>query len=242
VVLAAGVAALLTWQRREATDLREPIAREQARLREREQLAEDNRRLAAAQPSDAEMESLVNRLTQSEQLKAQLAVLRIREEAAAKVAALPTATEARLSLATGPVPADRWRNAGQATAEAAFETALWAAANGDLDALAGVLVFDSAARKEADALFARLPPGARAEMATPEKMIAVLTAMDVPLGQAAITRQQAGSDATTITARLSDATGRTSVALFSLKSDGGRWQLRVPASAVRKYAATWDQK
>ena len=184
----------------------------------------------------------MNRLTQSEQLKAQLAVLRVREETAATLVERSAATEARLSLANGPVPADRWRNAGQTTAEAAFETALWAAANGDLDALVGLLVFDSAARQEADALFARLPPAARREMATPEKMIAALTAMDVPLGQATITRQQDGSDSTTITARLSDATGHTSVALFSLTSEGGHWQLRVPASVVRKYAATWDQK
>jgi hypothetical protein len=65
--------------------------------------------------------------------------------------------------------------------------------------------------------------------------------MDVPLGRAMIVSQQAGTEGTRFTARLTDtATGHGTTATFSLKPESGRWQLQVPASVVRKYAAVWD--
>jgi hypothetical protein len=241
--LMAGAAALLGWQQREAAGLREAIARREAQQRERAQLVAENRRLASAKPSDEEMEELVSRLTQAERLRAQLAALREREEAAAKAAASSRPAAATLplpSLAGGLVSADHWQNVGQATPDAAFETALWAAAQGDLDALAGILAFDPAARQEAATLFGRLPPAAQAEFQTPERLIAVLTAMDIPLGRATILRQQAMPGGTNVTAKMIDATGRETRGVFLLKAEGDRWQLQVPAAAVRKYAAVWD--
>jgi hypothetical protein len=242
LVLGAALAGSLAWQRRETLDLREAVARERDRVAERDRLTAENRRLASIQPSDAEMEALVNRLTQVEQLKAQLATLRIREEAAAKSAQSTATRRTTPSLAAASMPVDRWQNVGQATAEAAFETALWAAAHGDLDALTNVLAFDAAARAEAAALFAKLPPAAQVEMVTPERMVAVLTAMDVPLGRAMIVRQEAGQEETSVTARLTDPAGRGTTATFSMKADGDRWQLQVPVTVVRKYAAAWGQK
>ncbi len=244
LVIAVPLAGLLGWQQREAALLRAAITSRRERLHERDGLASENRRLAAAQPSDAEMEGWVSRLKQAEQLRAQLAALRGREEAAAKASRVAQpAAEVRSgpSLAHGLVAADHWQNVGQATPDAAFETALWAAATGDLDALTGVLGFDASTREEAAALFERLPPAMQSEIATPERMMAVLTAMDVPLGRAMIVRQEGVErDGINLTAQLTDAGGRATTARFSMKADAGRWQLQVPASVVRKYAAAWD--
>src|SRR4051812_45756915 len=98
VAALAALAAGLAWQHREAGQLREAIDRAQGRVRERDRLQAENRRLVAAQPNDAEMEPLVNRLTRAEQLKAQLAALGAREEGAAK------AISAARDGASPPVP------------------------------------------------------------------------------------------------------------------------------------------
>ena len=190
------------------------------------------------------MENLVNRLTQAEQLKAQLAALRAREDAAAKASAAAPRDGANAapspSLRAGSVSVERWQNVGQGTADATLETALWAAANGELDALAATLALDATGRAEAAALFSRLPASVQAEMATPERMVALLTASDVPLGRAAILRQQATPDGMDILTQLTDADGHAKTAMFSFKSEGESWRLQVPASVVRKYAATWN--
>jgi hypothetical protein len=230
-LLLAGVA----WQRREAGELRTAIERQRAGLAERARLEAENKLLAAAQPSDEEMEALVAKLAMAEQLRAQLASLRQREEAAAR---LPAASAARPapSLVGNSIGFDHWRNVGQASPDAAFQSALWASANGDLDALAGLLTFNDAARDEAAALFARLPPAMRNEVATPERLIALLTAMDVPRGRAAILGQFPSASGTRVSAQLTDAEGKAKVAVFSLQADGDRWRLAVPASVVKKYA------
>lgn len=241
----AVLAGALGWQHAEGARLRGAVERAEARVRERDDLQAENRRLAAAQPSDAEMESLVSRLTQAEQLRGQLAALRAREDATLKASASmrsDAGAPPQPSLAAGSVGAAQWQNVGQGSADAAFETALWAAASGDLDTLTGTLALDAAAHQEAAALFARLPASVQTEMATPERMVAVLTAMDVPLGRAAILRQQQTPGGKSIVAQLIDPEGRVKTAAFSLRADGDRWQLQVPASVLRKYAAVWDRK
>jgi hypothetical protein len=231
----AGVA----WQRREARELRAAIERQRAGLAERSRLEAENKRLAAAQPSDEEMEALVAKLAMAEQLRAQLASLRQREEAAARVPA-PTAATPAPSLLGNSIGFDHWRNVGQASPDAAFQSALWASANGDLDALAGLLTFNEAAREEAAALFARLPPAMRNEVTTPERLVALLTAMDVPRGRAGIVGQFSSAGGTRVSAQLIDAEGKAKVAVFTLQRDGDRWRLAVPPAVVKKYAGWLD--
>jgi hypothetical protein len=241
-VLLAGVVALagagLAWQRREGSELRAGIARQNAQLAERARLEAENRRLAAAQPTDAEMEALVARLLKAEQVRAQLIALRQREEAAAKVSAAPAPAEGlpKPSLAGKSVSHELWQNVGQASPDAAFETALWASAKGDLDALSGLLALDADARSLAAATFDRLPAAMQSELATPERLIAFLTAMDVPLGRASIYGQFARPAGMKVGAHLVDAAGKTKTAMFSMEAEGDRWRLKVPVAVVQKYA------
>jgi RNA polymerase sigma factor (sigma-70 family) len=81
-------------------------------------------------------------------------------------------------LAAGMKPLSTWRNAGRATPEAAFETLLWSAFNGDADTLMATYAFTPAAKARLDAWFLTLPPGARAKYGTPERLIAPVVAQD----------------------------------------------------------------
>jgi hypothetical protein len=71
-------------------------------------------------------------------------------------------------------PASAWRNVGCATAEACFETALWAQATGNLDVLASVLVFDDQARVKAEAAFGALAAEDKRTFGTAERWLASL--------------------------------------------------------------------
>ncbi|MEO7599514.1 MAG: hypothetical protein ABIV50_11320 [Opitutus sp.] len=83
-------------------------------------------------------------------------------------------------------PCASWNNRGQATPRAAIETALWAAAGGDVMAMQSVLELDPAARSKAEELLNRLPPAARSSYVTPEALIASVTMKSIPLTAAQI--------------------------------------------------------
>lgn len=236
----------LGWQRRAGERLRREWTQRQAQIPERLQLEAEHRKLAAAQPTESDVADTLARLSVAEQLRARLAVLRRREgttvpaagDQGVATAAAPTVP----SLAGNTIAAESWQNAGRATPEAAFQTALWAAAGGDLDSLADTMVLDPASRDQAAATFDRLPPVVQNEVGTPERLMALLTAVEVPLGNATIIQQAAtldGSDMK-VTARLTDVDGQPKVAVFDLRNDDNRWRLQVPADVVRKYSA-WLQ-
>jgi len=73
-----------------------------------------------------------------------------------------------------------WHNEGQSTAQKTVATLLWAAAGGDLAAMMPLIVYDEAARKQAQALFDSLPPDARQAFPTPEVLVASLTLQAMP--------------------------------------------------------------
>ncbi len=142
----------------------------------------------------------------------------------------------------GPVAASLWKNAGQATPRAAFETLLWASAGGDLDSLARVLDLDSLTRIEATEVLDQLPPAIRQEIGTPERLVALMTAKDAPLGSAEILsgyEEVAGRAPTMmkLNARVVDAEGNAKELLLSLRAENGAWRLVVPDAAIEKYAA-----
>ncbi|MFA6134871.1 MAG: hypothetical protein WC869_12720 [Phycisphaerae bacterium] len=231
--------AVLGWQHRQSNGLREAIAQQRTLAREQADLQAENRRLVAAQMTEAELEDLVARRMAAEQLRTQLATMHRREEASTRAAAADART-AVPSLKGNSLAFQLWQNAGQASPDAAFQTTLWAAAAGDLDSLAGLLEFDAAARSAAAAAFDRLPGAVQNELGTPERLIALLTAMDVPLGRAAILREFPTPTDTKVAAQLIDAEGKSKTAVFSLRTDGDRWRLVVPAEVVKKYAG-WLQ-
>ena len=228
-----GVAAAgLGWQHRTTTALRGKIDRQHAEARDLALLQAENRRLAAAQPTEEELTDLLARQITLEQLRSQRIAMQHREEAMARVV---TTEPAVPSLKGNSVGYKLWRNVGQATPDAAFETALWAAATGDLDVLAGLLAFDGEAKKQATEAFDRLPAAMQDELGTPEKLIALLTAVDVPLGRASILGEVSTPAGTRVSSQLIDAEGKSKVALFTLQSEGDSWRLRVPAGVVAKY-------
>lgn len=239
-VLGTAVLGLLGWQRRATADLRNEIHWQRAQLQERARLETEHRRLAAAQATTAELDRLLAERTAVSQLRVELETLRRRanESAAVRRTAAVAPTDTPPSLAGNMLAHQRWRNAGQSSPDAAFETVLWAAAGGDIDTLTGLLALDPEARSQATALFGQLPPVIRQEFSSPERLVAVLTAKDVPLGSATILNQQSSvAGETKVTAQIADPMGKQKVSQFSLRAEGAGWRLVVPANAVKQYAA-----
>lgn len=223
---------LVGWQHRVAAELRGRLERQRAEARELTRLQAENQKLSAAQLTEEELADLIARQVAMEQLQSQLTAMQRREnEIARAVGPGPTAPP----LKGNSVGFKLWRNAGQATPDAAFETVLWAAAAGDLDALAGLLAFDDETKKQASTAFDRLPAALQSELGTPEKLIALLTAMDVPLGRASILGEASTPAGTKVASQLIDAEGKSRTAVFTLQSVDERWRLKVPASVVAKY-------
>lgn len=238
-VLAGGAVVGLVRQHDRAGQLRQEIARRQVEFRERTWLETENRRLAATQPTEQQMDDLATKLVLAEQLRSQLALMRRREESALAARRAAEAGSGIPSLVGNAVAADQWRNAGRATPAAALQTTLWAAAHGDIEALADILAFDADTRRQATDTFDRLPAVLQNELGTPERMIALLTASDVPLGRASILAQYPGAaDTTRLSVQLTDAGGQATTTMFSLQADADQWRLKVPPSVVKKYA-TW---
>jgi hypothetical protein len=240
--LGLGAAVLLGWQRQVAAGIRGEIVREQrARVGERLRLAAENRRLAAAQLPPAELEKLRADRSAVTGLLAELEAMKRRAGETARTSAKGSATvesgEVAPSMEETAVPADGWRNAGTATPAATFETALWASAGGEIDVLAGLLVLDAAAQAWAESILTRLPSGMRQELGTPERLLALLTAVDVPLGSAQILGQYPNPAGTRLLARLVDPEGKPRQVLLSMQTDDGKWRFKVSESVVAKYTA-----
>src|SRR4051812_41945177 len=75
------------------------------------------------------------------------------------------------TIPTNLKPASAWTNAGKATPATAIETVLWAAAGGDVEAVADTIALSPTARQKADALWAQLSDETRAKYGTPEKLM-----------------------------------------------------------------------
>lgn len=242
-ILGALIVATITvlgWQHRQSNELRAELVRQRTLTNEQARLQEENQQLVAAQITETELTDLIARRIEVEELRTQLATMQRRVAAATQAAAAAAAAvEARAeipSLVGNSIAAHLWQNAGQATPAATFQTTLWASASGDIDALTDLLAFDVEARREATATFDRLPVSLQNELGTPERLIALLTAMDVPLGQASIVGQFPNPTDTKVAAHLTDAEGKSKTAVFSLRADADRWRLVVPVQVVQQYA------
>jgi hypothetical protein len=91
-------------------------------------------------------------------------------------------------------PTTAWKNQGQATPEAAVETMLWAAAGGDLSALKNTLALAPDTQSKAADLLASLPSGISETYASPEDLMALLVAGNVPLDSAQVVAKQVNQD------------------------------------------------
>lgn len=241
-LFAGGFSVIVVWQRQTAAGLRAEVELEREQARARGQLAAETARLRAMQISAADLEALRGDHAALVRLRGEIDGLRRRADEAARVVAAKAVEVAKPrepSILEGPLPATAWKNAGSATPAAALETVLWAAAGGEVDALARMLRFDAGVRAQLDALFAGLSVATRADYGTPERLIAALTARDVPLGKAKLfdTKAEFNGDRR-MAMQLYETEGKAlQGVLFSLRPEGGTWGLVVPASAVEKYAA-----
>lgn len=151
--------------------------------REVADLRREHERLRALQPSAEELETL---------RAATAARTRLQSELAAQDAT--RAASPALSLGEW-TPAREWKNRGRATSLAAVETALWAAAGGDVAALRNLLSLPAETREKADALLAQLPQDARTRYPGAEDLIAGFTVKNIPLGEAQLVWfNQSGED------------------------------------------------
>jgi hypothetical protein len=191
---------------------------------------------AAALPDDgnavAELRREMDGLKQRVEQRARA---RVAEDLARRSAAVRLVER---SLLEEMVPAEAWRNRGRATPTDTMETALWAAAGGDVAALAEMLTLTPPARTKAEALLTQLPQSIRSQCATPEELVALMGTNDVPLGSAMILVPEVKAElGTWRVAQISDEDGKTRRVAIALEEKGGEWSLVVPERAIDRYAA-----
>lgn len=226
-VVAGLVVFLQQWQT--GIGLRGEMLALDAIRRERIQLQAENRRLVAAQFAPAELENLRADHAALTQLRGEIEALKKRAPLA-----VTTPVEAEM------LPASAWKNAGRATPEATVATALWAASAGDVEALAATLAFDGAARAHAEALFNALPETSRVQYQTPERLIALFLAKEVPLGaaQAGMAGNVVQPDVATVRLRLQPVEGPAKTVMLNLQRQDDGWKVIVPVTIVDKYGNT----
>lgn len=162
-------------------------------------------RIALARQESVEVASLQRERERLQRLRQETEEQAARERAAAELARAQQEQAVRAKPAQRPpastltvgewLPPAGWKNRGQATPTAAVETALWAAAGGDVAALQSMLQLDESVRAKADAIRASLPAGSRATYASAEHLIAAFTTKAIPLGDAQLVWQhQSGPD------------------------------------------------
>jgi len=160
------------------------------------------------------------------------------------------------------MPCAGWSNIGQSTPRAALETALWAAAGGDVIAMQSLLEMDPAAQSKAEKLLDQLSPAARSTYVTPEALIASVTMRNIPLTEAQVAwYHESDRDHAAIGVLFANpersreavakiAAGKqdnspptlsdnrtTKMALLALRRSSSGWRLVVPVSAVDRIAA-----
>jgi hypothetical protein len=204
---------------------------EMARLREA------NRRLAAAQPSAADLDNLRADHAAIPRLRAEIDAMQARVRS--EEAKLESLSPERFS-AGSKVSAGDWKNAGAATPRATLETALWAAAGGDIDAFASCLLLSGGqTRQRATALLESLPAELRAQYGTPERLIASLAIKDVPLGAAQVIEWnefKTPASIALVQMQLSAPDGKANDVSLCFTTQSGGWKLDVPDSAIAKYS------
>jgi hypothetical protein len=242
-LLLAAAGGVVAWQHRATARLREELAGRRARADEVARLQEANARLQSDPIVPAERE---RRRAEREAWTALAGEIEaMRRRAAAGNAAAPPANLPRpaprenpTTLRDGPLAAAQWRNVGQATPEAALETALWAAAGGDVRMLADSLIIDADTRAQAAAVFDRLPAMVRQDVGSAEGLVALLTAKHIPLGVAHIVDHLGTApDEARLVTYVTETNGLSREVMLTLRARDDRWRLVVPQQAMTKYVA-----
>lgn len=241
LIVTLSVAGVLAWQYRVTTELRHQLEREQKSLVDRAPLHPGDGSDMVAAEARHRVESSIKDEDEAALARLRNEIAELKERAAARAQRktnLATAPAKERSITEEMLPATEWTEAGAASPTSTLETALWAASVGDVDALAGLLSIDPVVRTQLNGLLMRLPDGIRREYDTAERLVALLTAPDVPLGEARIYDfKRVDLRGTGLTAVVRDAGNRTRVANLTLRQEGDEWKLVVPAEAVGRYEA-----
>ena len=244
LVLCGGVA---FCQARSNLRLRAELAAAQVQRDEADRLRRENQRLAAAGLSPSDPEASRADHAAVVRLRGELDDLKRRAREAATAAPPPLRPAALPADAPGLLPAADWADLGRGTPEAAIETALWAAAGGELDALAESLNLTEEEKARAATVIATLPEAERVRYGTPERLIALLAAKDIPLGGVAIegpaeNPPTAGrSDLVAMRLKTMTADGLTKETVLVLQQGADGWRLNVPPAIVDHYLRTLTQ-
>jgi len=240
LVILAAVAGL-RWQRQEAKELRRQLAARQGFEAQAQRLAAEQQRLVAAQVPSAELASRSDDRAALTRLLAEVEAVRRRAKpgkepgpAERTPVPAPASGSTESLIRKQDISAEAWRNRGARDPVAALETALWAAAGGDLDTLGGLLSLDDKTQAAATALFERLPEAMRQELGTPVKLVALFTAQAIPLGSARIPVKFEEDERTTLITQLIDTRGAMREVPISLHPVGTEWRLIVPPEAITK--------
>jgi RNA polymerase sigma factor (sigma-70 family) len=187
-------------------------------------LRSENRRLAEASTGGNE----VNR--------AELAQLRAEAESLQQKLAAAVRANPPPALAPGMVPLAAWKNAGQATPGAAFETLQWAKSAIDFATLGRMMDLPAADRTKAREVFEQLSDAVRSKLGltTPEEMLGLVCAMNDELAGARVTLgTPQGSEEMTLRAQVQRADGRIDRREFLFRRHGDAWLWVVPQNELR---------
>ncbi len=238
ITLAVIGGAALGWEHLTLAPLRAEV--EGLRGAERQLARErmEQRRFEALAVSASEWERLRVERTEIDRVRSELAELRHERETTVPAAAAENLMPDRLSVGQI-VPAAGWKNRGANTPPAPLETALWAAAGGDVPSFAALLWLDVPARTAAQRLLDRLSPEMRAQYDTPERLLAFLSIQDAPLGSVQVRgwSQPQGSQPLMTDLTLTALDGKQRDVTLPLFRVENQWKLIVVERTVEKYAA-----
>ena len=251
VVASLAIGTLWILEKTEGASLDREAGALRQRNREIEALQRERERLHELRPGVEELSSLQRAAAEH---------ARIRRELAASEKAEHRTPPTQLALGQWLSPA-AWKNRGQATPTAAVETALWAAAGGDVASLKSLLQLDDAVRTRAGEVLAQLPESARALYPSSDQLIAAFSTKAIPLGDAQLVWQhQSGPDDAVACVFVKNTepgavvlspanpgppekvppmatpSNQTKLAYLSLRRIDDRWRVVVPMSAVEKIA------
>jgi len=243
IIAVVAIGGMVVWHHHETTsELRAEIATLRAdvqALRARPAEAKPsaalpNPELDAARAEIAQLQDQVAGLTKATQTLTRMAQSAPATPAAAAPASKYDGVPTRLK------PIAALTNAGRQNPNAALETLLWAAAGGEVEAVADGIEFSPTGRERADQMFAQLSDDTRAKYGTPEKLLALmiaqnaatLTGMQV-LGQ----REMDQPDQVGMRIRFGNDQGQTKEDSFLLhRGTDGTWRLMVSENTVDKFS------
>ena len=123
------------------------------------------------------------------------------------------------------IPAALWKNAGDATPEAAFQTLYWAMANHDTNTFSRTLAWEPGARAKCESLFAESPPAVQQHYGSIDGVVYNLLSGISPIGSYGIVSNYASGDVSTLLEQHQYQDGRVRQNEVTFHRFDGGWRL-----------------